>query len=206
VPELLKSLESEAQSAISNLATAIATAVNGAQSAAGAVATASTAALGAAIKASTPRNCSLGTKKFCVGFFNHTQCSKSPLNVSSIRPEAIASFVADDIQALHPLKGILVRVTPAYFQYSLGFELSFILVMGAIWLCSQLFAACFFFVHFLTNFGVCLMTLICGVVGCIFLLIPTVFLYEVQKEIRGLQPHIEVEKGVAGGYFWGASA
>jgi hypothetical protein len=75
------------------LATAIATAVNNAQSAAGALATASTAD----IEGSIPLNCSLGTKGFCVGFANHTQqYDKFPLNVSRIIPETVVSFVEDD--------------------------------------------------------------------------------------------------------------
>jgi hypothetical protein len=79
------------------LATAIANAVNNAQSAAGAVVTAATAA----IKGLIPLNCSLGTKGFCVRFANHTQqYNKFLLNVSRIIPEAVVSFVTDDFQTL----------------------------------------------------------------------------------------------------------
>jgi hypothetical protein len=79
------------------LVTAIATAVNNAQSATGFVTTAATAA----IKGSIPLNCSLGTKGFCVGFANYIQqYNKFLLNVSRIIPKAVISFVTDDFQAL----------------------------------------------------------------------------------------------------------
>ncbi|KAG4423588.1 hypothetical protein IFR04_003270 [Cadophora malorum] len=198
VPDLLQPLASEAQGAASVLATAIATAANNAQSAAGAVATAATAA----IEGSIPRNCSLGTKGFCVGFANHTQqCSKFPLNVSRIIPEAVISFVADDFQALQPLAGILARVTQTNVEYCLRFGLGFILIMGAI-LVVLIFTPLFSFVHFLMKFGI---SLVSGVVFCVLLLAPTVILYEVQKNILNLQPLIQVEKGVAISYGWGAS-
>ena len=172
------------------LATAIATAVNNAQSAAGAVATAATAA----IEGSIPLNCSLGTKGFCVGFVNHTQqCDKFPLNVSRIIPEAVVSFVADDFQALQPLAGILARVNPTNIEYCLRFGLGFILIMGSI-LVFLIFTRLFSFVHFLLKFGI---SLVSGAVCCLLLLVPTVILYEVQRKIQHLQPFIQVEKGVA---------
>jgi hypothetical protein len=180
------------------LATAIATAVNNAQSAAGAVATAATAA----IEGSIPLNCSLGTKGFCVGFANHTQqCDKFPLNVSRIIPEAVVSFVADDFQALQPLAGILARVNPTNIEYCLRFGLGFILIMGTI-LVFLIFTRLFSFVHFFLKFGI---SLVSGVVCCLLLLVPTVILYEVQRKIQDLQPFIQVEKGVASSYSWGAS-
>jgi hypothetical protein len=47
-----------------------------------------------------PRNCSLGTKQFCFGFNNRTECNNLPLNLSNIVPEAVATFVGDQVQAL----------------------------------------------------------------------------------------------------------
>jgi hypothetical protein len=48
-------------------------------------------------------------------------------------------------------------------------------------------------------------SLVSGVVCCLLLLVPTVILYEVQRKIQDLQPFIQVEKGVASSYSWGAS-
>ena len=137
-----------------------------------------------------------------MGFANHTQqCSKFPLNVSRIIPEAVISFVADDFQALQPLAGILARVTQTNVEYCLRYGLGFILIMGAI-LVVLIFTPLFSFVHFLMKFGI---SLVSGVVFCVLLLAPTVILYEVQKNILNLQPLIQVEKGVAISYGWGAS-
>jgi hypothetical protein len=207
VPDLIQPLESEAQSV---LATAIATAVNNAQSAAGAVATAATAD----IEGSIPLNCSLGTKGFCVGFANHTQqCNKFPLNVSRIIPEAVVSFVADDFQALQPLVGILARVNPTNIEYCLRFGLGIILIMGAI-LLLLIFTRLFSFVYFFIKFGI---SLVSGMVCCLLVLIPTIILYEVQRKIQGLEPLtqggkgvavqslIHVERGLAASYGLGAS-
>jgi hypothetical protein len=75
------------------LATAIATAVNNAQSATDAVATAATAV----IKGSILLNCSLNTKGFCVRFANYTQqYNKFLLNISRIILKAVVSFVVND--------------------------------------------------------------------------------------------------------------
>ena len=49
------------------------------------------------IKTLIPRNCSLRTKQFCVGFSNYTKCNDLPLNISSIILEAIKSFIGDEV-------------------------------------------------------------------------------------------------------------
>jgi hypothetical protein len=137
-----------------------------------------------------------------VGFANHTQqCNDFPLKVSRIIPEAVVSFVADDFQALQPLAGILARVNPTNIEYCLRFGVGFILIMGTI-LIFLIFTRLFSFVHFLMKFGI---SLVSGVVCCLLLLAPTIILYEVQRKIPDLQPLIQVEKGVASSYGWGAS-
>jgi hypothetical protein len=79
------------------LATAIATAVNNAQSVAGVVTIAATAA----IKRSIPLNCLLSIKGFCVRFANYIQqYNKFLLNVSRIILKTVVSLVVDDFQAL----------------------------------------------------------------------------------------------------------
>ena len=79
-----------------------------------------------------PRNCSLGTKQFCFGFDNRTECNNLPLNLSNIVPEAVTTFVGDQVQALQPLPGILTKVTMANIQDSLILGLVLMLAMTTI--------------------------------------------------------------------------
>jgi hypothetical protein len=53
------------------------------------------------------------------------------------------------------------------------------------------------------KFGI---SLVSGIVYCLLLLVPTIILYEVQRKIQDLQALIQVEKGVAISYGWGASS
>ena len=104
--DFLQSL-SEAQSATNIVATAIPSAISKVQS----TASAATAIPDITkVKEMIPRNCSLGTKQFCLGFDNRTECNNLPLNLSNIVPEAVATFVGDQVQALQPLPGILIKV------------------------------------------------------------------------------------------------
>jgi hypothetical protein len=137
-----------------------------------------------------------------VGFVNYTQqYDKFPLNVSRIIPEAAISFVADDFQALQPLAGILARVNPTNIEYYLRFGLGFILIISIV-LIFLIFTRLFSFVYFFLKFEI---SLVSRVVYCLLLLAPTIILYEVQRKIQDLQPLIQVKKGVAISYGWGAS-
>ena len=60
-----------------------------------------------------PRNYSLGTKKFCLGFNTNTTCYSLPLNISNIVLEAVVKFVSDEVKSLLPLEGILAKITLA---------------------------------------------------------------------------------------------
>jgi hypothetical protein len=50
-----------------------------------------------AIETIIPRNCSLGTKQFCIRFENKTNCTDFLFNISNIIPEVIAKFVGDKV-------------------------------------------------------------------------------------------------------------
>ncbi|KAF4624708.1 hypothetical protein G7Y89_g13461 [Cudoniella acicularis] len=109
--------QSEAQSAASFLNTAVSAASSKVQGPAGAVATAVTDITNiTAIEAMIPRNCSLGTKQFCLGFDTNTTCHSLPLNISNIVPEAVVKFVSGEVKSLLPLEGILAKVTLASIQ------------------------------------------------------------------------------------------
>lgn len=190
-------VQSEAQSAASVLTTAIPAAASKIQSAAGTI---ETAAINIdTIKALIPRNCSLGTKQFCVGFSTHTKCNDLPLNISDIIPEDIVNFVGDEIQALQPLEGIMAKITPVNIQDLLILGLGLMLVMAILFIC--LIRGLLAFVHFFIRLGFCL---VFSLLFFLSFLIPTIFLYHVQSKIQDLGSRIEVEKGNVANLFVGA--
>lgn len=104
-----------AQSAEGHLSTAIPGAVSGLRSAAGAVQTAN---IGGFLDALLPRNCSLGSKKFCFGFDSHSICGDLPLDISVLLP-ASQGTTASFEQALKPFKllqSCVAEITPGYIE------------------------------------------------------------------------------------------
>jgi hypothetical protein len=196
IPErdIFQPLQNEGQSAANIVATALSPAISKAQSAA----SAATAVPDInAVKGMIPRNCSLGTKQFCVGFDNRTDCSNLPLNLSKIVPEAVATFVGDKVQALQPLPGILTKVTVANIQDCMILGLVLMLVM-TISLC---FAGC------LSRLGIrigMVIIFMAGLICCLPFVIPTVILFAVQSKIDNLPSSIEVQKGNVSNYCLGA--
>ena len=160
--------------------------------AAGAVGSKIQSAAGAAetaVEALIPRNCSLGTRQFCVGFSNHTNCADLPLNISDIIPEAVTSFIGDGAQSLQPLEGIMAKVAPSIIQGSFAFGLGFLVIMAALFVITifRLLSITTFFLRL----GVCLV----AVLSFIPFVIPTAILYQVQSDIRGLESIVGIKKG-----------
>lgn len=54
-----------------------------------------------------PKNCTLGTEYYCVGFGDHAKCKGLPLQVSGV---LAAAFTGDQAQSLHPLDRALARI------------------------------------------------------------------------------------------------
>jgi len=177
------------------LVTATAAAGSKIQSAAGAAETA-VSKIGA-IEALIPRNCSLGTKQFCVGFSNHTKCNDLPLNISDIIPETITSFIGDEVQSLQPLEAIMAKVTPMFIQDSLIFGLGFLIFMATIFVC-LIFKLIFVATLFL-RLGVSLLVILCFIP----FIIPTTILYHIQSEIQRLRSVIKIKKGDTANQYMG---
>ena len=110
------------------------------------------------IKALILRNCSLGTKQFCIGFSTYTKCNDLPLNISDIIPEDIVNFVGDEIQALQPLEGLMAKVTPMNIQHLLILGLGLILVMAVLF--GFLISGLLSFVNFFLRLGFCVFSLL----------------------------------------------
>lgn len=204
--DVLQTLKSEAQSAASVVATDISPAISNVQSVASAAQTAISPAISkiqSGASAATvipdtvkeiPRNCTLGTKQFCLGFNNRTEpeCHNLPLNLSNIVPETVATLVGDHVQALQPLPGILTIVT--HIQDFLILGLVLMLVMPAI-LC---------FVNCLLRLSIHTWMVIIGLlICCVPFFIPTVILFHVQSKIQNLPSSIEVQKGDVSNYCLG---
>ncbi|KAI9773210.1 MAG: hypothetical protein M1839_002218 [Geoglossum umbratile] len=125
--DILQPLQTKAQSAADVAATAVPGAVSKVESAAKAAATAIPGA--DAIKELIPRNFSLGTKQFCIGFNNRTECKNLPLKISSAIPEAATKILGDQVKELH-LEQISTGITS--FRYFLILGLVWIAIMTVI--------------------------------------------------------------------------
>ena len=199
--DIIQSLESAAQSAV---ATAVSPAISNVESAANTAATAipDISKIGHLI----PLNCSLGTKQFCVGFDDRVDCNNLPLNLSSLVPKTIASFVRDQVQVLQPLEDELKKVTPTNIQHCLTGGLVLVLVMAVIFI-SSIFRRLFCFAKFLLRLSIfirVLISLTVGLVCCIPFLIPTVILFDIQSKTENMPSSIKIEKGEVGNYCLGA--
>lgn len=82
--DLLEDLQDGARSALNAAATRVADAASLAESA-----ISSAAAAAPSLEEYVPRNCSLGTMRFCVGYKQDVNCSDLPLNLSSLLPEGV---------------------------------------------------------------------------------------------------------------------
>jgi hypothetical protein len=193
ITDLTQPFQSEAQSAASALTAALPAAASKVQSGIGAAASDINT-----IEGLIPRNCSLGTKQFCVGFLHNTTCNDLPLNISDIIPEAVTSFIGDKVQSLQPLEGIMAKVTPTVAQGCFVFGLGFLAVKAVIFL--SIISRLISVTNFLLRLGVCLLAVLCFVP----FVIPTAILHLVQSEIQGLGSIVGIEKGDVTGQCMGA--
>ena len=131
-PETARSFQTEVVSVANSVATAIPGAISQVQSAANAAAT----TIPKAIEELIPKNCSLGTKQFCVGFTHNITCDDLPLALSDIVPEEVKSFLGDQLNDLQSLEGISTKVTSAYIQDCLIVGLVLMLILATIFFCS----------------------------------------------------------------------
>lgn len=139
------------------------------------------------IEAILPKNFSIGTKQFCVGFSNRSECHNWPLNISDIIPQNIANF-SHEVQALQPLEGILAKMTSTNIQDVLISSLAFIVV--AVLVCAILIELEKSFFKLVVGLGAGLLCL-AFVLG----LVPTIILHDMQSKIRDLGPIIGIVMG-----------
>ena len=188
-------IPSEARSVASALSTAAPAA---ASQVPGALETAASQAL-QAIEASIPRNCSLGTKKFCVSFSNSTNCDNLPLNISKIIPAKVQKFLENEIDALQPLEGILAKLTIIKVQVSLILGLIVMFIIAFLFI-SLLFVRFLGFAPYILEVGVYTLCGLCFV----FFFVPAFFFKDIQLEIKDLGSNIRVKRGNVGNLSIGA--
>lgn len=152
-----------------------------------------------AIEKWIPRNCSFGTKQFCVGFRDSKpSCFYFPFDISKIIsavPTEVANLLDNELQALKPLEGILATVPAMHIQVPLIIGLFSLLTLASLFAYS-LFGRLYWIVKTYVLIGACLL---CGLICVVLLGIPTVLFYDIQSNIErlglNLGPDIRVEKG-----------
>ncbi|KAI9764077.1 MAG: hypothetical protein M1840_008881 [Geoglossum simile] len=209
--DILQPLQTKAQStanvattavpgAISSAATDVSGTISKVESAAKAAATAIPNA--DMIKELIPRNFSLGTKQFCIGFSNHTECKNLPLKISSAIPEAAIKILGNQLEELHLEQIPTGIITPIKYCLILGLMwVVIIAIILAVTFASSMFSRLFCFGGLLARFVICLAS---GFLCLVSFLIPAAILHVVlERANHQLPPSIEIHKGEVSGYCWG---
>lgn len=173
-----------------------------------------------------PKNCSLGTKEFCVGYRHNITCKRLPLNLSDLMPDIVQSL-PDDVQVLpdtlekplqdkvkefqekfeeklQPLERTLTKVTTPYVQNCLVAGLVLLVIIALLLACA-IFSGLFSIASILQRLVVGLrVVIVLGLICCVLLFIPTVILGLFQAKTKALPSWAEVEKGEVGGLCIGA--
>lgn len=138
--DLLKDFRDGSESALYVAATKVFDAAGQAESA-----TISAAATLQSIDESFPRNCSLGTKRFCIGYEQDVSCSGLPLNPSSLLPESVGalpspvqSAIRVHVKTLSPLVESLTRFPALFVLQTLASGLISMSIVAALSLCLAL--------------------------------------------------------------------
>ncbi|KAF2788130.1 hypothetical protein K505DRAFT_256214, partial [Melanomma pulvis-pyrius CBS 109.77] len=155
-----------------------------------------------------PKNCSLGTKEFCVGVGHNITCKNLPLSLSDLVPD-IAQNLSDVVQEklqekLQPLERTLTKVTTPYIQYCLVAALVLLVIIAILFACA-VFSGLFSITSILARLTIGLrVVMVLGLICCVLLFIPTIILRLFQAKTKALPSGIEEEKGEVGGLCIGA--
>ena len=173
-----------------------------------------------------PKNCSLGTAEFCVGYKHKITCKKLPLSLSDLVPD-IAQHLPDGVQVLpdilekplqdlvqefqkklqeklQPLERTLKKVTTPFVQKCLVAGLVLFVIIAILFACA-IISGLFNISSVLLRLTIGLrVVVVLGLVCCILLFIPTIVLGLFQAKAKALPSWVEVEKGQVGGLCVGA--
>jgi hypothetical protein len=141
-----------------------------------------------------PRNCTLGTRYFCLGYVNNVTCSGLPLNVSDLLSRAMPASSNYQLSSLESLDQELKRVSSGTIEgpFILGIISTVILitVIQYVFWKESMFANLFWGLPLETAFGgvgnsVCIVSFIC----------PTIILWVLYSKTEHLPFNITLERG-----------
>jgi len=100
------------------------------QSVAGSIAT----AIPGGLQAILPKNCTIGTSMYCVGFDDHVSCNDLPFRISSIIPPEVGKLLAGSFH-IEELETAIAKITEPYIRWSLILGLGWKAVAILVFLC-----------------------------------------------------------------------
>ncbi|KAH7111110.1 hypothetical protein B0J11DRAFT_447699 [Dendryphion nanum] len=190
--DFIQSLRTEAKSVANGIVTAVPSVISQLQSAADTLAT----ALPGEVEALIPRNCSIGTKKFCVGLAHNVTCHSLPLNMSKLIPAGFEKVLRINLNDIQPLNDALAKVTMANIQDALivGVVLAFIVTTISMCSISGKFLC---LTDILLRFRILRVgiSLLFGMICCIPFLVAAIVLYMFNSKAKHLPPWIQIEEG-----------
>ncbi|KAH7119560.1 hypothetical protein B0J11DRAFT_508372 [Dendryphion nanum] len=130
--DFIQSLRTEAKSVANGIVTAVPSVISQVQSAADTLAT----ALPGEVEALIPRNCSIGTKKFCLGLAHNVTRHSLPLNMSKFVPAGVEKVFQINLNDIQPLNDALAKVTMANIQDALIIGVVLAFIVTTISMCS----------------------------------------------------------------------
>ena len=175
-----------ASTAADSLETAVPHAVSHVQSAAHAAAT----HIPAVVAASLPRNCSIGTSRFCVGSARDVSCYDLPPNVEALVPPELRHRLGVGAGGLRALDAALSDITTTTVRdvWAVGLVLLFLLL-----------ASCLASVSGLALFGRsgvrAAVHVVAGLVSCVPFAMVVAVLHLVRSRLAGLPSWIHVAQG-----------
>jgi len=186
-PDIVQSVQSEAQSVTSAANSVVSQAQTAVSSAITAIETDLTSKI--------PKNCSLGTRYFCLGYIDNVNCTALPLNVSDLLSRALPASISYQPSSLESLDQALKLISFGGIEgpFILGIILTAILVIVhqyAFWKEKSIFTRLF---------GDLPLEIILGSVGnlvCVISFIcPTIIQWVLYSKTRHLPFNITSEKG-----------
>jgi hypothetical protein len=173
------------------------------------------AALTEEIEERIPRNCSLGTKRFCIGYRHESNCTDLPFNISSLLPGIVEDLpgpvedaIRERIGALAPLAESLTTVPALYVPQSLISGLVLMVAVTVLSVCVA-FGWPLCVAAMLQGLSVGLRTLALlalAVVCCSPFIVLASVLHTVLRAADGLPSWVGVDRGGACGFCFGALA
>jgi len=139
------------------------------------------------VKALLPKNCSIGTRKFCIGFPANQSCHNLPIKLASI-------FPPEGEKLLRGIDGALAKVTDPYIQNALIAGSASTLIFDAF----LIYSLYNLHIPLIGGLGWSLQLSIYLIVGLIFyapFVIPIVFIYVLRSTIDALPRWMQLQEG-----------